>query len=139
MSGTWTLERLQADLDGSPAIAFHQMKVVSLDEESGVLVLEMPLRAELERATGSGQFHGGPVATLIDTAADFAVALKVGGGVPTINFRVDYLRPCTGPALTATATVRRAGRTMATADVDITDTEGRLCAVGRGTYLSKVG
>src|SRR5207253_352967 len=79
---------------------------------AGRLVLAMELRPELERRQGSGQWHGGPLAGLIDTAGDFAVALGLGAVVPTINFRVDYLRPAMTPRLTATATVRRAGRTV---------------------------
>lgn len=139
MSEPWTKERLQDELSACPSIAFHGMEVSEVSEEKQRVVITMPLRPELERAPDSGQFHGGPVATLIDTAGDYAVAIAVGGGVPTINFRVDYLRPCFGPHLTATAIVRRAGRTVSVADINITDSNGKLCAVGRGTYLSTVG
>jgi uncharacterized protein (TIGR00369 family) len=65
--------------------------------------------------------------------------MKVGGGVPTINFRVDFLRPASNTALTATATTRRLGRTVAVVDVDVHDDNGKLCAVGRGTYSPNVG
>ena len=109
MSDDWSTERLQRELDACPAIVFHGLRVDHIDADKGELVMAMPLKPELERSEGSGQFHGGPVATLIDTAGDFAVALKVGGGVPTMNFRVDYLRPCTGPEITATARVRKMG------------------------------
>jgi uncharacterized protein (TIGR00369 family) len=68
-----------------------------------------------------------------------AVAAVVGGGVPTINFRVDYLRPATGQSLVGTATVRRAGRTIGVVDIDVHDQENRLVAVGRGCYSTKVG
>ncbi len=139
MSADWTIERLQKELSLCPAIVFHGIEATSLDAAKRRVVLKMPLRPELERAPGSGQFHGGPVASLIDTAGDYAVALAVGGGVPTINFRVDYLKPCVGPYLEATAEVRRAGRTVAVADVDVTNADGILCAVGRGNYLSAIG
>jgi uncharacterized protein (TIGR00369 family) len=59
--------------------------------------------------------------------------------VPTINFRVDYLRPAMTARLTATATVRRAGRTVAIVDIDVEDGEGRLVAVGRGCYATQPG
>jgi len=74
-----------------------------------------------------------------DIAGDIAIAVRVGGGVPTINLRVDYLRPGTGTFLEARATVRRLGRTIATADIDVFDDQERLCAIGRGTYSSVVG
>lgn len=129
-----TLERLQALLDGSPFIRFHGMRVRSFDLAAASLVLEMVLRPELERAPGTGQWHGGTIAGLIDTAGDFALVLSVASPVPTINFRVDYLRPAVTPLLTATARVRRAGRTVGVVDVDVEDEGRRLVAVGRGCY-----
>ena len=136
MSGApLTAADIQAMLDASPFIAFMQMRVVSVDAGAQSLTLSMPLRPELERKAGAGQFHGGPIAALIDTAGDYALA----GGVPTINFRTDYLRPAFNTALTATATVRRAGRTVGVVDVDVFDDAGRLLAVGRATYSMQVG
>ena len=67
------------------------------------------------------------------------MALAVGGGVPTINFRVDYLRPSSGDHLLAVATARRVGRTVGVADVDVFDDQGRLTAIGRATYSAQVG
>ncbi len=65
--------------------------------------------------------------------------IVVGGGVPTINLRIDYLRPAVGDALTGTARVRRAGRTVALVDVDVYDEQQNLVAVGRGTYSGQRG
>jgi uncharacterized protein (TIGR00369 family) len=134
-----TSEHIQAMLDGSPFIRFFGMQVAALDPAAGTIVLAMELRPELERREGTGQWHGGALAGLIDTAGDFAVALGLGAVVPTINFRVDYLRPAMTPRLTATATVRRAGRTVAVVDIDVEDGEGRLVAVGRGCYATQAG
>ena len=102
-------ERMQAILDGSPFIHFCGMRVTALDPAAGKVVLAMELRPELERRQGTGQWHGGAIAGLIDTVGDAAVALGLGAVVPTINFRVDYLRPATNPHLTATATVLPSG------------------------------
>ena len=134
MGETLTVERLQAYLDNSPFIAFMRMRAKSVEPEAETVVLEMPMRPEFERGKGTGQYHGGVIATFIDVAGDFAVALVVGGPVPTINLRVDYLRPATRTALTATARVRRAGRTVGVVDIDVHDDNGKLVAVGRGTY-----
>ena len=131
---------VQAMLDDSPFISFLGLQVTEVDAGAGRVSMTMPMRPELERGGPmKGQFHGGPVAALIDTAGDFAVAVAVGGGVPTMNFRVDYLRPSGGAALHAVATARRIGRSVALVDIDVTDAEGRLTAVGRGTYSTKVG
>jgi uncharacterized protein (TIGR00369 family) len=134
-----TRERIQAAMDRSPYIRFHQMECVQVDHAAQRVVLRMPMRPELERTPGSGQWHGGAIAALIDTAGDYALALVVGGGVPTINFRTDFLRPASDTELTATATVRRAGRTIGVVDVDVHDRQGRLIAVGRGCYSAIPG
>jgi uncharacterized protein (TIGR00369 family) len=58
----------------------------------------------------------------------------VGRGLPTVNFRVDYLRPAIDTALIAVARVRRAGKSVGVADVDVFNEKGVLLAIGRGTY-----
>jgi uncharacterized protein (TIGR00369 family) len=134
-----TIAELQAIMDNSPFIKFNGMRVVSADPQTSTIVVEMPLRPELERMPGTGQWHGGALAGLIDTVGDFALVLGVGGAVPTINFRVDYLRPATTAILIATARVRRAGRTVGVVDIDVEDTERRLVAVGRACYGMRPG
>jgi uncharacterized protein (TIGR00369 family) len=63
----------------------------------------------------------------------------LGHGVPTINFRVVYLRPATNTDLLALARVRRAGRTVGVVDIDVTDSTNRLIALGRGCYGTQAG
>ena len=134
-----SLERMQELLDGSPFIHLLRMRAVSLDRDRQQVVISMPLSPEYERHKGTGQFHGGVLATLIDVAGDFALVILLGGGVPTINLRIDYLRPAGGGSLTATASVRRAGRTIGVVDIDVTDGTGKLVAIGRGCYGMAVG
>src|SRR5262245_29695930 len=134
-----TLERVQALLDGSPFIHLLKMRAVSLDRQGQKVVIDMPITREFERHPGTGQFHGGVIASLIDVAGDFALVILLGGGVPTINLRIDYLRPAGGDRLTATASVRRAGRTIGVVDVDVLDQSERLVAIGRGSYAMAVG
>ena len=139
MSEYLTKDEVQALLDASPFIKFMNVRVESLDTAQDRIVMRMPLRPEFERRAGTGQFHGGAIASLIDLAGDYAIVMKVGAGVPTVNFRTDFLRPAMNTALIATAQVRRAGRTIAVVDIDVHDDEKRLIAVGRGTYVPKAG
>ena len=129
---------LQRGMDESPAIANMGLTVQLLDQNTGCVVIRMPSAAHTERVAGMGQYHGGPIALLIDVAGDAALAIHLDGWVPTINLRVDYLRPCTGAYLDATATLRRRGRSIGVVDIDVHDEEGRLCAIGRGTYSTIV-
>ena len=130
---------VQAMFDRSPFIGWLGLKVVSLDHERQEIMVRMAMRSELERRVGTRQFHGGPIAALIDIAGDFAIGMLTGGGVPTMNFRTDYLRPAIGEGLIATARVRRAGKTVAIVDIEVFDDEKRLVALGRGTYASTAG
>jgi uncharacterized protein (TIGR00369 family) len=134
-----SVEQIQAIFDASPFLGFLRLRVVALDHDAGTLTVSMPMRPELERRAGTGQFHGGPIAAFIDSVGDYAIGMALGGGVPTINLRIDYLRPAAGGSLTATARVRRAGRTVALVDVDVYDEQQTLVAVGRGTYSSQRG
>jgi uncharacterized protein (TIGR00369 family) len=139
MSEPMSAGDIQARLDGSPFSHLLGMRVTATDPAQALVEFTVELKPELQRREGTGQWHGGAIATLIDTAGDFAVAVNAGGPVPTINFRVDYLRPATGPRLVATARVRRAGRSVAIVDIDVADAEGRVIAIGRGCYGSQPG
>jgi uncharacterized protein (TIGR00369 family) len=130
---------IQAIFDRSPFIGWLGLKVVSVNHERQEITLKMEMRPELERRPGGRQFHGGPIAAFIDVAGDFAIGMLVGGGVPTINFRTDYLRPAIGSALVAVARVRRPGKTASVVDVEVVDDQAKIVALGRGTYSSNTG
>ena len=134
-----TVADIQAIFDRSPFIGFMGMKAVAVDHAKKTFTARMPMRAETERRPGTQQFHGGPIASFIDVVGDFAIGMLVGGGVPTINLRIDYLAPAIGAHLDATATVRRAGKTVAVVDIDVFNPEGKLVAIGRGTYSPITG
>jgi uncharacterized protein (TIGR00369 family) len=134
-----SLEQVQGVFDASPFLGFLRLRAVALDHDAGTLTVTMPMRPEFERRPGTAQFHGGPIAAFIDVVGDFAVGMAVGGGVPTINLRIDYLKPAVGRLLTGMARVRRMGRTVALVDVEVLDEQQALVAVGRGTYSPQRG
>ena len=133
------IKTLQSLMDASPFIHNAEMQVTGADPTSEILTVTMPLKPEFERQAGSGQFHGGPIASLIDTAGCFALIMILGHGVPTVNFRTDYLRPAINTDLKAVASVRRVGRLVGIVDIDVFDDQERLLAVGRGTFGSQSG
>jgi uncharacterized protein (TIGR00369 family) len=119
-------------LDASP---FHRFLGLSLVRaEKGLVEILLPFRDELLRADGSDWLHGGVVSTIVDIAGDYAVASMVGSGVPTVDLRVDYLRPARRGDLRATGRTIRVGRTLAVADIEVHDASGALVAVGRAVY-----
>ena len=129
-----TISELQANLDRSPFIVFLGLKVVEADPAREQVTMTCTMRPEFERGAGSGQWHGGPLAAIIDTVGDYALVMALRRGLPTINFRVDYLRPAIKTGLVITARVRRAGKSVGVVDVDVFDDRKALVAVGRGAY-----
>jgi len=130
------VEQLQERLAHSTFIDFMGLTVISADPEKQEVVMRAPMRPEFERLKGSGQWHGGPIAAVIDTVGDYALVMLLGRPLPTVNFRVDYLRPAINTALMVTARVRRNGKTVGVVDVDVANEAGRLLAVGRATYAT---
>lgn len=125
---------IQEKMDASPFIAFLGLTVISADLTKQEIAMRSPMKPEFERRPGSKQWHGGVIASVIDTVGDFAVGMMVGRGLPTVNFRVDYLRPAIDTALVAVSQVRRVGKSVGVADVNIFNEKGVLLAIGRGTY-----
>jgi len=134
-----TREALETSLRGSPFQATLGLSLEKFDAVAQTLSLRAAFAPQVERAAGTGQYHGGVIASLIDIAGDFALIAVLGHAVPTINFRVDYLRPATRTDLIAEARVRRAGRSIGVVDIDVLDDEGRLIALGRGCYSTQAG
>ena len=129
-------EELQLRLGHSAFIDFLKLTVLSADPDNEQVVMRAEMRPEFERGRGTGQWHGGPIAAIIDTVGDYALVMLLGRPLPTVNFRVDYLRPAIDTALIVTATVRRNGRLVGLVDVDVANEAGQLLAVGRATYAT---
>ena len=131
--GPLTRELIQERLLHSPFNAFLDLEVVSADSEKQDLVMRLKMRPEFERLAGSGQWHGGPIAAAIDIVGDYGLAMLLGKPLPTINLRVDYLRPGKG-TLTLIARIRRTGKTVGVVDIDVLNEASDLIAIGRANY-----
>lgn len=138
MTQRLSAQQVQDKLDASPFIHWMSLKVEQIDYEREEITIKVPMRPEFERIRDSGQWHGGPLAAIIDTVGDFALGMLIGRGLPTINFSVDYLRPAINTDLTAVARVRRNGRSVGVADVDLYNAQGTLLAIGRATYSTLI-
>jgi len=134
-----TREQLEGFLRDSPFQQLLGLRLESFDTAAQSVTIRSVFGPNVERSAGTGQYHGGVIASLIDIAGDFALIAALGYGVPTINFRVDYLRPASNSDLLARASVRRAGRTVGVVDIEVTDAGGKLIALGRGCYGTQAG
>jgi len=120
--------------DHSPFMRFLGLEMIRADK--GVVEIRLPFREEFLRQDGSDWLHGGVVSALADIVGDYAVITETAAGVPTIDMRVDYLRPARKGDLRAIGRTVRVGRTVSVADVEIRDASGTLVAVGRACYAS---
>jgi uncharacterized protein (TIGR00369 family) len=122
------------NLTDSPYQRFLGLTLVRY--EPGLVEIRLPFKTEFLRADGSDWLHGGIVSALIDIAGDYAIVSQTGVGVPTIDLRIDYLRPARSGDLVAIGRALKVGRTISVADVEVRDSRGEIVAVGRGVYAS---
>ncbi|SRR5229473_132303 len=99
--------------------------------------LHLDIRDELKQ--NQGVVHGGAVASLIDTAAAFAVVTRLESGerVTTTDLTIHYLRPITSGRLTATARIVRGGRRLFVLSVEVTNDHEVLVATAVTSYLKR--
>ncbi len=135
----FSASEMQAMLDHSPFISFLGLKITEADAARERVTMVCEMRPEFERGKGTGQWHGGPIAAIIDTVGDYALVMALRRGLPTVNFRVDYLRPAIKTRLITTAKVRRVGKSVGVVDVDVFNEQKALVAVGRATYSTLPG
>jgi len=126
--------RLCHELAHPPFHALLAPEAVSTDQLTNTVVIRLPFDARFSRSSGADYFHGGVIAAFVDIAAHAAVAVQIGRAAPTIDLRIDYLRPAPAVDLYATARTIRVGRSIARADVDICGQGTGTLAVGRGTF-----
>jgi len=123
-----------ASVDVSPYQRWLGIELVRA--EPGTVELRLPFREEFLRADGSDWYHGGVLAALIDIAGDYALATRVGGGLPTVDLRIDWLKPSRRGDLIAIGRAVKVGRTVCFAVAEVRDEHGELVAIGRGTYAT---
>ena len=117
---------------------FHQwlgVELISLDETG--IAIRTPWRAEFVSDPDRGYAHGGVLASLIDLAADYAVAARIGRGAPTVDMRVDYHRTAMPGPLIARAAVVKLGGTLTTAEARVFDERNELVASGRALFFTR--
>jgi uncharacterized protein (TIGR00369 family) len=105
---------------------------------TGADAAEVELIADERHLNAHGSVHGGAIATLIDTAMGAAVRREdTDDAAPvTIEMKVTYLEPAEPGRLRAAASVRRRGKRIIIAEVDVSADDGTAVAHGIGTFTS---
>lgn len=108
------------------------------------------MRPELIGHFTHQRLHGGVISATLDAMGGLAVMAAIGarhmdepplarlqrfGKLGTIDLRIDYLRPATGPRFHATATVLRLGSRVASTRMEFLDADGQLLSCGAAAYI----
>ncbi len=120
-----------ARLQLSPLHAFLGLRATRIDEE--LAVLEMPVAPNA--FGGTGNLHGGAIATLIDVTSAMAAARRnpfdfETHSLVTADLHVRYLGRPKGDVVRAEARVVRAGRQLIVVETRVLDPEDRIIATG---------
>jgi 1,4-dihydroxy-2-naphthoyl-CoA hydrolase len=105
-----------------------------LDSSDEVVHAQVEVRDELRQP--AGLVHGGVFASIAETMASTATSAAVhpdGKTAHGLSNQTSFLRPILEGTIHAIARRRHRGRTTWVWEVEITDDEGRLCALVRMT------
>ena len=125
-------------------IQLRKFKYTPFAQNLGIKIVKLkPGYAELSLAYQKkicqpyGFMHGGAIAALADTAAATAIhtLLEPEDRMVSIELKINYIAPVTKGKIVAGAKVIHKGRKTAVTDVDIKDSEGKLCAKSIVTYM----
>lgn len=123
-------------LNGTPFVS--ELGIEVLDAADGVATGRLELADRHSSVPGGGVAHGGVTYALADTVGGAAAISLAGEPTPTIDMRIDYLAPAKSD-LRAEATVVRAGGTVTTVSIRITDADDTHVADAQGTFKSAGG
>lgn len=128
------LDVVQSWIDDSPYNSWLGLRVTELTGIS--ITFETEARPEWRTTVEPPVVHGGILAALLDTAADFALVGTIGKPVPTIDLTVHYLRGAAVGPLTVVGRLIKPGSQIATAEAEVIGADGKVVAIGRGTFLA---
>ncbi len=110
----------------------YGLEVLTLSDEE--VTAQVAVRDELKQP--AGLVHGGVLAAIAEAITSMATWFAVqpeGKSAQGLSNQTSFLRPILGGTIHAVARRRHRGRTTWVWEVDITDDEGRLCALVRMT------
>jgi uncharacterized protein (TIGR00369 family) len=129
-----TAEQLQERLLRAPYHQWLGLKVEDVGKDT--VTIRATWREEWVVNPDRRYTHGGILAALVDLTADWALGAQLGRGIPTIDMRVDYHRVALPGDLVCKGKIIKQGSQFSVAEAEIFDLDGKLCASGRGVYLT---
>ena len=123
------------ELPFEPTLGFDRVYGLEIAEIADGLVRgSVQVRDDLKQPTGL--VHGGVYAAIAESLATNGTAAVVhadGNAAMGLSNQTSFLRPVTAGVITAVARARHRGRTTWVWEVELSDGDGRMCALTRVT------
>ena len=119
----------------------RMLQIAFVQAERGRATMRLPYQERLIGDSRTGVLHGGVITTLMDNTSALSIfsLLDEPCGYPTLDLRIDYLRPATpGLPVYCTAECYRMGREIAfTRATAYQDGNPQPVAYGVGTFMRR--
>jgi len=129
-----TLDAMMAGRAKPPRISLTLgMKIVRVSEGKATMTMAVGSRFH----NPMGTLHGGIITDLADAAMGIATISTLGEGevFTTLELKMNFLRPVFSGRITAEGTVLHRGKTIALAEVVVTDDARKMVAKGVATQM----
>lgn len=128
------VERLKDLVNTSPFFSHLTLSMVDI----GIGFAEFEMEAQRHHLQPFGFVHGGVFASIIDSAAFWAMHFDLDdpdASLTSVDLKLNYLAPIATGRLIARGRSIKLGRTLGYAEAEIKDQKGRLLSHGTSTLM----
>ena len=128
------VERLIGLVNGCPYFTLISMKI----REIGVGYSGVEIDLAEKHLQPFGLVHGGVFATIIDSAASWALFYGIeddDAGMTSVDLKLNYLAPAVAGKLIARGRQIKMGKTLGYAEAEVADQTGKIVAHGTSTIM----
>jgi uncharacterized protein (TIGR00369 family) len=127
-------EKLISLVNGCPYFTLISMRIV----EIGLGYARLEIDLAKKHLQPFGLVHGGVFATIIDSAASWALFYGIedhDAGLTSVDLKLNYLAPAVAGKLIARGRQIKIGKTLGYAEAEVADQTGKMVAHGTSTIM----
>ncbi len=126
-------DEMEGRVPPPPAARLLGRTVLEVDPAAGTITVQFEARPEF--LTSAGTINGGILAAMLDSTLGPAVraTLPVGATAPTLELKVNFIRPAAPGVLTGRGRIVHRGQSIAFVDGDLRNQKGELVATATAT------
>lgn len=128
------IERLSRVINSSPYFELISMKI----RDIGVGYSRFEIDLNKKHLQPFGLVHGGVFASIIDTAASWAIFYSIAdheAGMTSVDLKLNYLAPAASGKLIAKGRQIKVGKTLGYATAEVTGESGKIMAHGTSILM----